>query len=143
MSAVPTTTNTLVINTAGSGSYVVGSSSSTVVSVLDNPIHVTSDSSSNTLNVLNTNATVVTGLIGIRGDPGISEDEMVYSKRIDFVTEDTLYKAEALVGSSEVDNVWRIRKILISADGDISELWASGSALFNYSWSNRESYIYS
>lgn len=67
----------------------------------------------------------------------VSEDEMVYSKRVDFITEGLLYKGEAVVGSSETDAVWRIRKIVIGVDGDVTETWADGSANFSQVWSTR------
>lgn len=73
----------------------------------------------------------------------VSEDEMVYSKRVDFITESFLYKGEATVGSSEAATVWRIRKIVIGTDGDITETWASGSADFSQVWNNRLLLTYS
>lgn len=74
--------------------------------------------------------------------PAQGEEDMVYSKRIDFVGEDTIYRGEAEVGSSETSSVWRIRKIVIAGDGDITEKWAGGSAVFNKQWSQRTSYNY-
>lgn len=75
--------------------------------------------------------------------PVMGEEDMVYSKRIDFVTEDELYRGEAAVGSSEVSPVWRIRKVVIAGDGDITETWANGSASFNKQWNLRTTYTYS
>jgi len=80
---------------------------------------------------------------GLPGEPGISEDEKVYSKRVDFVSDSLLYKGEAAVGSSESDSVWRIRKIEIFPDGDISETWANGTANNSHVWVNRLTYNYS
>lgn len=74
--------------------------------------------------------------------PVMGEEDMVYSKRIDFVGEDIIYRGEAAVGSSETDLVWRIRKIVVAGDGDIMETWAGGSAVFNKQWSQRTSYNY-
>ena len=68
---------------------------------------------------------------------------MVYSKRIDFVTEDELYRGEAVVGSSENVAVWRIRKVVIAGDGDVTETWAGGTADFNKQWNLRTTYTYS
>lgn len=73
----------------------------------------------------------------------VGDDDMAYSKRVDFVTEDQLYRGEAAVGTSESSPAWRIRRIIISPDGDISEMWAGGSALFNKSWDLRATYTYS
>lgn len=75
--------------------------------------------------------------------PIIGEEDMVYSKRIDFITEDILYKGEAAVGSLENALVWRIRKIVSSADGDITETWAGGTSNFDKSWALRATYTYS
>lgn len=69
-------------------------------------------------------------------------DEIVYSKRIDFITGDDIYRGEALVGSTEASAVWRIRRIYIDATGDISEKWADGSASFDKIWANRLAYSY-
>ena len=68
---------------------------------------------------------------------------MVYSKRIDFVTEDELYRGEAVVGSSENVAVWRIRKVVIAGDGDVTETWAGGTADFNKQWNLRTTYTHS
>lgn len=81
--------------------------------------------------------TVVMGLMGPRGFPGVPEDEKVYSKRIDFVTEDILYRGEANPGALESAPVWRIRKITIAPDGDVSEEWADGDANFDNIWADR------
>lgn len=75
--------------------------------------------------------------------PAQGEEDMVYSKRIDFVTENELYRGEAAVGSLESVTVWRIRKVVISADGDVTETWAGGTAQFDKSWNLRATYIYS
>lgn len=80
---------------------------------------------------------------GPAGSPGISEEEQVYSKRVDFISDSLLYKGEAAVGSFESDSVWRIRKIVIFPDGDITETWANGTANTVHSWNNRLTYIYS
>ena len=69
------------------------------------------------------------------------EDEMVYSKRIDTISDAELYKGEAPVGSSESSPVWRIRKITIVSD-DITEVWASGVSTFIHAWSDRLSKTY-
>lgn len=85
---------------------------------------------------------VVMGLMGPRGFPGVSEDEKVYSKRTDFITDELLYRGEAAPGSIESDPVWRIRKIAISLDGDVSEEWADGNANFDNVWADRLALTY-
>lgn len=85
---------------------------------------------------------VVTGIMGPQGIPGVSEEDQMYSKRVDFVDDNNLYKAEAPVGSGESTAVWRIRKIVIGGDGDVTETWASGTADFNKQWSLRATYTY-
>jgi hypothetical protein len=71
-----------------------------------------------------------------------SDEEMPYAKRIDFITDNELYKAEAAVGSLDSSPAWRIRKIVIGADNDVTETWAAGSALYDKVWDSRLSYTY-
>lgn len=78
----------------------------------------------------------------LAGSNGTSEEDQVYSKRIDFISDSVLYKGEAAVGSSESSSVWRIRKITIAGDNDISETWADGVATFNKVWTDRLTYTY-
>lgn len=82
-------------------------------------------------------------LAGGIGPPGISEEEIMYSKRIDFISDNELYRGEAAVGSAESSAVWRIRKIVIGNDGDVTETWASGTANFDKVWVNRTLLTYS
>ena len=71
-----------------------------------------------------------------------SDEEMPYAKRVDFITDNELYKAEAVVGSLETAVVWRIRKVTIAADSDVSETWAGGTSLYDKRWSDRLTYTY-
>lgn len=81
---------------------------------------------------------------GEQGPAGVSEEDMVYARRIDFTTNDTIiYKGEATVGSLESSAVWRIRRITIAGDNDTSEQWADGDSLFNNIWDNRVGLAYS
>ena len=73
----------------------------------------------------------------------MDEEEMAYSKRIDFVTENLIYKGEGTTGSLESAPAWRIRRIVIAGDGDISETWANGTANFSQIWDNRSLLTYS
>ncbi len=86
---------------------------------------------------------LVTGLVGPAGPTGTPEDETMFAKRVDFVTDNEMYRGEAAVGSSENLAVWRIRKIVIGVDGDVTENWASGTANFDKVWADRTSLVYS
>lgn len=66
-----------------------------------------------------------------------TDEEMPFSKRIDFITDNLLYRGEAIVGASETDPVWRIRRVTIGSDSDITEVWAGGSSQYIYAWSDR------
>lgn len=74
---------------------------------------------------------------------GAIEGDEVLAKRVDFVGEDIIYKAEAAVGTTDATSVWRIRKITIAVDGDVSETWASGNANYDKVWNSRLTYTYS
>jgi hypothetical protein len=121
------TTNTVdtVLVHSEAGMVLVASETSTIL--IDNP----------TLSLL------VTGLLGPQGLPGITEEDMLYSKRVDFVTDNIVYKGEALVGSSESSPIWRIRRITIASDNDVEEVWAAGNVNFDKVWTNRATLIYS
>lgn len=85
---------------------------------------------------------VLAGGIGPIGPAGIPEDDIMYSKRVDFISDSILYRGEAAVGSAENLAVWRIRKIVISEDGDVTETWAAGTAAFDKVWADRVSLTY-
>ena len=81
---------------------------------------------------------------GQQGPPGVVEDDVMYAKRVDFVTDDLLYRGEAAVGSAESAPVWRIRRITFGAiDGDVTEEWANGNANFDKTWDGRLGFTYS
>lgn len=71
-----------------------------------------------------------------------TDEEMPFAKRVDFITDNELYKGEAVVGSAEDSATWRIRKITIGTDSDVSETWAAGSSAYNKRWSDRLTYTY-
>lgn len=104
---------------------------------------VTLSSESTVVIEASSNNILVTGLVGPAGTPGTSEDDIMYSKRVDFVTDNELYRGEAAVGSSETAAVWRVRKLVIGNDGDVTETWASGNANFDKVWADRGSLSYS
>ena len=74
---------------------------------------------------------------------GTSQEEELLSKRTDFVGNTIIYKGEAQVGASETAAIWRIRQVLIGTDGDVTEIWAGGTALYDKVWTNRLTYSYS
>lgn len=80
---------------------------------------------------------------GQPGPPGASsEEETMYAKQTDFVGDDIIYKGEAAVGSLTSAAAWRIRKLILSSDNDVSETWASGNANFDKVWDDRVSLSY-
>lgn len=83
----------------------------------------------------------------IAGAPGvtttiISDEEVPFAKRVDFITDNELYKGEAVVGSAEAAASWRIRKVTIGEDSDVSETWAGGTSSYDKRWSDRLTYTY-
>ena len=72
-----------------------------------------------------------------------SEESQVYSKRTDFVGTTIIYRAEAEPGTLESAALWRIRKLILATDDDVTELWADGTATFNKIWTDRATYNYS
>jgi len=77
------------------------------------------------------------------GTTSTTDEEMPYAKRIDFITDNELYKGEAAVGASETALLWRIRKVTIGADNDVVETWANGDSEYNKRWSDRLTFTYS
>lgn len=73
----------------------------------------------------------------------IPDEEMIFSKRIDFVGDDIIYRGEATVGSLDDSPVWRIRLITMAPDGDVSEKYAGGLANFDRAWTQRATYTFS
>lgn len=73
----------------------------------------------------------------------LPEDIEVQAKRVDFVGEDVIYKAEAAVGTADGSPLWRIHKIVLGVDGDVTETWAGGNSNYNKTWNDRVSYVYS
>lgn len=100
--------------------------------------------------VLNTTEEVTailhSGLTGPRGaeGPAAGEEGVAQAKRVDFIDDNLLYRAEADPGTLDGDAVWRIHKITIGAvDGDVTEEWADGNANYDKVWTSRLSYTYS
>lgn len=80
---------------------------------------------------------------GAQSTPATPEEEMVYSKRTDFVSDSLIYRAEAAPGTLDTAPSWRIRQLSIGIDGDVVEKLANGSASFNNAWSDRAALNYS
>lgn len=76
------------------------------------------------------------------GNPPQEEDE-VYATRVDFVTDNLIYRGEAQPGTLESQAAWRIRRITIASDEDITEEWANGTSAFANIWTDRASLSYS
>lgn len=96
---------------------------------------------------IGTTAVISAGIPGRPGANGVdgrdSEEFAVYAKRVDFVSDNLLYRGEAEVGSADSEAVWRVRKVVIAGDGDITETWAGGNALFDKVWDDRTTEVYS
>lgn len=129
-------------------------SNTSVVAVLEKDVLVSENLSSSfiTQEVVNTivisggtegTTIVASGAQGPQGPPGIAEDDMPYSKKIDFVTDSILYTGEAAVGSLASASVWRIKRTIIAGDSDIDVTWADGTANFTKVWADRATYTYS
>lgn len=71
-----------------------------------------------------------------------SGEDMPFAKRVDFVSDTLIYKGEAEVGSYDIDPVWRIHRIVLGADDDVTETWANGTSSFSHSWIDRATYPY-
>ena len=137
--------NYINVERSNDSAAVVVQSTSTVLQLGNNGSVVTVD---NTVyinqEVSGHSSIVVSGSQGPAGPAGASaEEDIMYSKRVDFVTDNLLYKGESSVGSSENSPVWRVRKVVIGVDGDVTETWASGTASFDKVWADRASLIYS
>lgn len=71
------------------------------------------------------------------------EAEMAYARRTDFVGDTIVYKGDAIPGTLDNSAAWRIRKLTINDEGDVTEEWANGNANYVNKWSDRATYQYS
>ena len=70
--------------------------------------------------------------------------EVQYDKLVDEdVPNSYTYVGEAVPGTDKSDAIWRIKRILEFADGDLEILWANGTADFDKTWNDRATYTYS
>lgn len=77
------------------------------------------------------------GMVSGAGDMGVA-----MSRRTDFVGSSLMYRGEAQPGSSESAPVWRIKRVQFAPDGDVTEMWAGGTADFAHAWDQRGSLSY-
>lgn len=64
------------------------------------------------------------------------------TRRIDFVGDTVIYQGEAAPGANESAAVWRIKKVVFGADGDVTTLWAVGVSDYNFAWDDRATLSY-
>ncbi len=84
--------------------------------------------------------------LGVQGPPGVSgsiEDLPVFTKRTDVIDDTLLYTGQAAPGALESAAVWRISRIAIAADDDVTEVFAGGTDTFDKVWDDRLSLAYS
>lgn len=132
-----------IVETKQESFYVQHIVPSTISTESETTAFVTQETTETVVVFVDNNTVVAAGWQGPPGPAGLAEEDVVYSKRIDFISDDLLYKAEAPVGSSESSPVWRIRRISVGLDGDVTEVWAGGTSNFDKAWSQRLTYSYS
>jgi hypothetical protein len=76
-------------------------------------------------------------------EPVDPEEVVAYAKRVDFITDLLLYRGEADPGTTDGQALWRVRRITIGTDNDVTEEWANGSAEYVHVWDSRLAYPYS
>lgn len=65
------------------------------------------------------------------------EAEMAYAKQTDFITDSLIYRGDAAPGTALSAAGWRVRRLIVGSDGDVSETWANGTANFDNIWNDR------
>lgn len=73
----------------------------------------------------------------------VSDEELMnaLANRVDFVG-NVIYRGEANAGTDNDSPFWRIRKITVDGDSDVTTEFAEGSAEYKYVWSDRATYSY-
>lgn len=113
------------------------------VVIEETPEHnIVIEASDNVVVVDQTTPIIVEIPMGPQGLPGINEADMTYARRVDFVNDNLLYKGEAVVGTSDSSPLWRIHKIVIGNDDDVTETWAGGNDSFAHIWNDRLTLVY-
>jgi hypothetical protein len=124
-----------------------------VVSTSKDPSVFPIESSDSTLVVANESKIIkieqelnIEKLVVLQGPKGADapppEEDMPFSKQVDFINDNLLYVGQAQVGSLTSATAWRIKRITIGSDGDISEQWAGGTANYDKIWDSRLTYQY-
>ena len=72
-----------------------------------------------------------------------NSEEVPLMKRIDFINDNLLYKGFAEPGVLPSSPSWRIIRITIGNDGDVTEEYADGNANYDNVWNNRTILSYS
>jgi len=143
MSIVTIEESGILLVTAEAREFILNPKTETVTTQVDNSSIITLQEVSTVLVEKDSSTIILAGQPGPQGPTGLSEDELMFSKRVDFVDDNNIYRGEAAVGSTESAAVWRIRRIVLAQDGDVTETWAGGNADFNKQWSLRATYNYS
>jgi hypothetical protein len=66
-----------------------------------------------------------------------------YTSNFDQYDAATGYVGDALPGTATSAALWRIKKLVFGADGDVTTTFADGNDLFDNIWDNRASLSYS
>ena len=111
--------------------------------VEDGPVDVLVDQSAAGEVVVESESVTVLEILHVLPTETIPEEEEVYAKRVDFVTDLLIYRGEAAVGTLESEALWRVRRLTLGTDDDVTEEWANGNANFVNTWDNRASLSYS
>jgi hypothetical protein len=79
------------------------------------------------------------------GPQGLSAEDIdgMYAERVDFITDSLLYKGWADPGTAESAAEWRIQRIVIGADDDVTKTYPDGSNGFEFAWDDRATLSYS
>ena len=118
----------------------------TVVKVESTANVVRADPITNTVTVQTTNdiVTVVQDVISVVTVFGpspntvLSENDVAFAQRIDFVGDTLIYRAEAVPGTLDADPLWRIRRItFVNPEEDAITEWATGVGTFIHVWDDR------
>ena len=85
--------------------------------------------------------TSVSGSLQSQIDTTVSGINSVFAVRLDEVSSTVSYVGEAVTGSPESSNLWRIKQ-LESTGPDLSIIWASGTSDPVFAWTDRLTLTY-
>lgn len=123
------------------------------------PVSITTQTTAVTVSAVTTAVTVTASAqdvtvvsVGTQGPPGVSAEDlsMLYRKLVD-IEEDTptaglttIYIGWASPGAGDGSAaVWKVQKLVLNAEDDITTSGFAPSALFNQVWDDRVSLVYS